>query len=73
MCAEKLMVPNRWSINVEEKKKKAKTQGNQKTVPSSYDSMVDSSYWVHDRHTLVTIFLSLIFGSLVCINVLLTH
>ena len=22
MCAEKLMVPNRWSINVEEKKKK---------------------------------------------------
>ena len=73
MCAEKLMVSNRWSINVEEKKKKAKTQGNQKTVPSSYDSMVDSSYWVHDRHTLVTIFLSLIFGSLVCINVLLTH
>ena len=73
MCAEKLMGSNRWSINVEEKKKKAKTQGNQKTVPSSYDSVVDSSYWVHDRHTLVTIFLSLIFGSLVCINVLLTH
>ena len=73
MCAEKLMVSNRWSINVEEKKKKAKTQGNQKTVPSSYDSVVDSSYWVHDRHTLVTIFLSLIFGSLVCINVLLTR
>ena len=68
MCAEKLMVPNRWSINVEAKKKK-KNQGNQKTVPSSYDSVVDSSYWVHDRHILVTIFTSLIFGNLECINI----
>ena len=47
-------------------KKKKKNQGNQKTVPSSYDSVVDSSYWVHDRHILVTIFTSLIFGSFEC-------
>lgn len=65
MCTEKLMVPNRWSINVEAKKTQ-KTKAIRKTVPSSYDSVVDSSYWVHDRHILVTIFTSLIFGNLEC-------